>query len=76
MVIITAQMIVDIRTDLVVSVVAGGAGGTGGEVLSNSVSPTVRHVRVEPGQTPAISPAVGPHHCSIGQQGLSPELTP
>ena len=66
--IITAQMIIDMRTDLI------GLGG-GGEVLSNSVASTVRHVRVEPGETPAIPPAVGPYHCSIGQQCLSPELT-
>merc|ERR1711971_1207770 len=73
-------MIIHMRTDLIVCVLAVSLGvglgvGGGGEVLSNSVSSTVRHVRVEPGETPAIPPAVGPHHCSIRQQCLSPELT-
>ena len=67
-IIITGQIIIDMIADLVVTVIPAGL------VLSNSVASTVRHVRVEPGQTPPISPAVGPHHGSIGQQGLSPEL--
>ena len=46
-----------------------------GQMLSNSVAPTVRHVRVSPGHTQAVTPAVGPHHRPIGQECLSPELT-
>ena len=69
MTVITGDIIIiDMRTDLIVT------GSVASLVLSNSVSSTVRHVGVEPGQTPVISPAVGPHHGPIGQQGLSPEL--
>ena len=68
-IIITGQIIIDMIADLVVTVIPAGL------VLSNSVSSTVRHVGVEPGQATAVSPAVGPHHGPIGQQGLPPELT-
>ena len=47
----------------------------GAQMLSDSVSSTVRHVGVCPGHTQAITPAVGSHHRPIGQQSLSPKLT-
>ena len=66
---ITGRIIVNMITDLVVTAPPASL------VLGNSVSSTVRHVGVEPGQATAVSPAVGPHHGPIGQQGLPPELT-